>query len=402
MRFRKSLLGFVLIFCIVSIFPNQVKASNIDDEFRAIWVGTVHGLNYPSKPTTDENLLKSDAIEILDYVKDMGFNTVIFQVRPACDSFYKSNIFPWSKYLTGTQGLAPDNNFDPLSFFIDEAHKRGLELHAWINPYRVTANEKENPYLALSSPAFLNPDLTVKYKDGKLYWNPGEPKAREVVLSGIQEIVDNYDVDGIHIDDYFYPGTDFDDESTYAKYGQGFYDKNDWRRDNNTKLVKSIYDIVYNSGKDIVFGASPSGIWANKENNELGSETRGSQSYYEQYADSRGWVKNNYIDYIIPQIYWNIGFNVADYEKLSNWWSDVVAGTNVKLYIGQAAYKTGSRDISSPWYGVNEIRQQIELNRQNELIDGYAMFSYSSFCDNHDLYNLIKQLNSNLNLVDEN
>lgn len=401
MNFCKRIFALLLVFCIVNIYTVQLKASTSDEEFRAIWVGTVQGLNYPSKATTDENLLKNDAIKILDYVKDMGFNAVIFQVRPACDAFYKSNIFPWSKYLTGTQGLAPNNDFDPLEFFIEEAHARGLQLHAWINPYRITANKSENPYLATRSPAVLNPDLTVKYKDGKLYWNPGEPEARKIVLEGVQEIVDNYDVDGIHIDDYFYPGADFNDSSTYEMYKGSFDDIDNWRRDNNNQLVKSMYDIVHNSGKDIVFGVSPSGIWANKSSQSLlGSNTNGSQSYYELFADSRGWVKNGYIDYIIPQIYWNIGFKVADYEELCNWWSDVVKDTNVKLYIGQAAYKTGNSNQNNPWYGVEEIKRQVEFNRSNDLIDGYAMFSYSSFTSSPDLYNLIKELNHNQNLIE--
>lgn len=395
----KKVLSAVLMLCItLGIFNIPVQASTqTENEFRAIWVGTVFGLNYPSKPTTDENLLKQDAIKILDNVKDMGFNAVIFQVRPASDAFYKSNIFPWSKFLTGTEGLAPSNNFDPLQFFVEQAHIRNIQLHAWVNPYRVTATKEDK--LSANNPAKVNSNLTVTYTDGKIYWNPGEIEARKIILDGVQEIIDKYDVDGIHIDDYFYPGANFDDILTYEKnfnaiYKKNFNDIDEWRRQNNNELVKGIYELVHNSNKDIVFGVSPSGIWANKtKNTPLGSETNGSESYYRNFADSRRWIKEGYIDYIIPQIYWNIGYEKADYKKLIQWWADVTKETNVKLYIGQAAYKSGNADINSPWYGVNEIKKQIELNRTNNLISGYAMYSYSIFNENRDLYNLIKNLN---------
>lgn len=390
----KKFLSTMLILCITfGIFNVPIKASTLaKNEFRAIWVGTVFGLNYPSKPTTNENLLKKDAIEILDNVKDMGFNAVIFQVRPASDAFYKSDIFPWSKFLTGTEGLAPSNNFDPLQFFVEQAHIRGIELHAWINPYRVTASKGDKP--SSTNPATLNSNLTVTHTDGKIYWNPGEVEAREIILDGVQEIVDKYDVDGIHIDDYFYPESNFADSSTYKKYGKNFNDIDEWRRQNNNELVKSIYELVHNSNKDVVFGVSPSGIWANKtKNTPLGSDTKGSESYYRNFADSRRWIKEGYIDYIIPQIYWNIGYEKADYQKLVQWWVDVTKDTNVKLYIGQAAYKSGNANVNSPWYGVDEIKKQIELNRTTNLINGYAMYSYSIFNENRDLYNLIKDLN---------
>lgn len=389
----RNTLSFILILMIASISCFSVKASeNEADEFRAVWVGTVFGLNYPSKATTDDTILRKDAIEILDYVKDMGFNTIIFQVRPSCDALYKSNIFPWSKYLTGTQGVAPANDFDPLAFFVEEAHARGLKLHAWINPYRVTASKNEENTLVANNPAVLRKEITVKHTDGKVYWNPGEPDARQIVVDGIKEIVDNYDVDGIHIDDYFYPEGKFNDDFVYFYYGNGA-SLEDWRRQNNNQLVRAIYDVVHSSGKDIDFGVSPSGIWSNKSpQTPEGSNTNGSQSYSVQYADTRRWVKEEYIDYIIPQIYWNIGFDKADYRELTSWWADVVNGTNVKLYIGQAAYKAGSEDINSPWHGFNEIQRQIELNRQIDSIDGYAMYSYSSL-QNQELYNLVKQMN---------
>ncbi|MDO4553492.1 MAG: family 10 glycosylhydrolase, partial [Bacillota bacterium] len=378
--------------------PAQARGAEGEEEFRAVWVATVFGLNYPSQPTTDPAQLRADALEILDNAAEMGFNAVIFQVRPASDAFYESDIYPWSAYLTGTQGLAPEDGFDPLAFFTEEAHKRGLELHAWINPYRVTALETENNSLSARNPALLSPELTVLHSDGKLYWNPGEPAARQLIIDGVKEIVDNYDVDGIHIDDYFYPGTEFADQDAFARYGGAFSDIGDWRRSNNDLLVQALYETVHAGGGDVVFGVSPQGIWANRESNSLGSATNGSQAYYGKYADTRGWVKKGWLDYIAPQIYWNFGYAIADYEVLADWWMDVVQGTGVKLYIGMAAYRACNTDSSSPWYGTDEIRRQLEWNRQHSAISGYAMYSYAIFAEQPAMYRLMQELNGDPSL----
>lgn len=358
-----------------------------------MWVSTVWGIDYPSKATTDEKTLKADAIEILDNICNMGFNAVFLQIRSCSDAIYKSEIYPWSKYLTGKQGVAPEKNFDPLEFFIEEAHKRGLELHAWINPYRITASPLDNNKLAVNNPAVLNPQLTVLHTDGKLYFNPGEPDARQLVINGIKEILDNYDVDGIHLDDYFYPDKNFGDLKTYAQYGGKYSDINDWRRNNNNILIKEINETVHRKNPKLKFGVSPAGIWANKATSILGSDTDGWGTYINNFADSRYWVKQKYVDYIIPQIYWNIGFRIADYKTLVSWWSDVVKNTGVKLYIGQAAYRTVGAKTNSVWHGSNELEKQIELNRKNNYVGGYCMFSYKSFLNNKNLYDAIKIAN---------
>lgn len=376
---------------------NETNAA--EKEFRGVWVSTVWGIDYPSRATTDEEILKKDAIEILDNVKDMGFNAVFLQVRSCSDAIYKSEIYPWSKYLTGTQGVAPENNFDPLEFFIEEAHKRGLELHAWINPYRITASASDNNKLAANNPAVVNPDLTVLHTDGKLYFNPGEPRARELVIDGIKEILDNYDVDGIHLDDYFYPDKNFEDINTYIKYGGNYTDISEWRRNNNNILIKEIGETVRNKSSEIKFGVSPAGIWANKTTSYLGSDTDGWGTYVNQFADSRYWVKQGYIDYIMPQIYWNIGYRIADYETLVSWWSDVVKNTGVKLYIGQAAYRSVDAEPNNVWYGGTEIEKQINLNRANSYVEGYCMFSYKSFVKNKELYATVKNANKTENIV---
>lgn len=389
-------LGLVIcLFLGIMAGPGLIRsdAESQSNEFRGVWVATVYGLNYPGKTSTDPEVLKQDAIKLLDNVKEQGFNAVILQVRPSSDAFYPSQIFPWSKYLTGTEGTAPADGFDPLAFFVKEAHKRGLQLHAWINPYRITAKSEDNGMLSSSNPAVLHPDWTVTHNaDGKMYWNPGIPEVRKMIVDGVKEIVRNYDVDGVQIDDYFYPDSSFEDSAAYQKYGAGA-SLADWRRANNDQLVQAIHDAVHSFGKNTKFGVSPFGIWKNQKNDPLGSATSGKEGDSEMYADARGWVKKGWVDYIAPQIYWNIGYQKADYGVLSDWWSDVVRGTDVKLYIGMAAYRADDKNPSSPWYGMDEIRRQVQRNRQNPEIAGSIMYSYAIFAQNPNMKALMKELN---------
>jgi uncharacterized lipoprotein YddW (UPF0748 family) len=390
----------LLIAFIIAIPVLQVSAA-LDEapeaELRGLWVATVVNIDYPSKATTDPEVLKSEAVKILDRAEDMRLNAVFLQVRPTADALYKSKLFPWSKYLTGSQGLAPDNGFDPLEFWIAEAHKRGIEIHAWINPYRITkktAKEAKHDLASLSpsNPARLRGDLVVKYTDGNLYFNPGIPEVRQLVIDGVLEIVDNYDIDGIHFDDYFYPGKDFDDKAAFAKYGAGYSNVNDWRRANVNTLISDLSKALKQHPKKVRFGISPFGIWANKSANPLGSDTNGMQSYYDQYADTRKWVKDGLLDYIAPQLYWNIGFKAADYSKLLSWWSDTVSGTGVDLYIGQAAYRCGGTDPAGPWYGVSELQKQLRLNEEYSQVGGSIFFSSKSFSDYPALITAVRDI----------
>jgi len=365
------------------------------EEMRGLWVASVVNIDYPSKPTADPEILKKEALEILDNAKNTGLNAVFLQVRPTADAFYKSKYFPWSKFLTGTQGKAPDKNFDPLAFWIEEAHTRGIELHAWINPYRITkktASEAKPTINSLhySHPARKNPEWVVQYKDGNLYFDPGIPAVRKLIVDSIMELVENYDIDGIHFDDYFYPGRDFNDSKTYAAYGKGFKNIGDWRRNNVNQLVSEVYDAIKSTDRDVRFGISPFGIWANKKNNSLGSDTNGLETYYDHFADARKWVKDGIVDYICPQLYWNIGYKVADYSKLLTWWKDVVSGTSVDLYIGHAAYKAGDQDKTSPWHGVAEIERQLLLNRQYPEVKGSLFFNYTSLANSPALRAVIR------------
>lgn len=366
--------------------------------FNGIWVATVLNIDYPNKPTNDSEVLKNEAIKILDDVKYMGFDAIFLQVRPSGDALYKSKYYPWSKYLTGRQGLAPDNDFDPLKFWVEEAHKRGLELHAWINPYRVTkktSSDVNHDFASLdtSNIALKNPSWIVKHSDGNLYLNPGIPEVRQFINDSVKEIIYNYDVDGIHMDDYFYPGKNFDDKETFIQYAKRKIDINDWRRENVNKLMAELSKTINANSKDIKFGISPFGIWANKTSNVLGSDTKGNQSYYDHFADSRKWVKEGIIDYIVPQLYWNIGYAIADYSKLLTWWQDVVKGTGVDLYIGQAAYRLAGSDFESPWYGLREIEKQLRLNEKSPEVKGSIFYNYKAFANNKALMDLIRASN---------
>lgn len=367
-----------------------------DTELRGVWVSTVANIDYPSKQTTNPETLKSEMIEILDNCKSMGFNAVFLQVRPCGDAFYNSSIFPWSKYLTGTQGVAPDNDFDPLQFAIEEAHNRGIQLHAWINPYRITNSSSDNDKLASNNPAVLNPGLVLTDSNGKMYYNPGDSASIELIVNGAVEIVENYDVDGIHMDDYFYPDASFNDDTTYSFYKEEYPNKADWRRANVNKLVQTLDERLHSVKPSIQFGISPRGIWANKDEMAEGSDTRGGGSYSTIYADSRAWVKNGWVDYIMPQIYWNIGYEIADYTVLCNWWSDVVSDTDVRLYIGEGAYRTTSSTLPA-WKGeagTNELRTHIADGRNNPNISGYCCFTYNDFIENGSIYALMQEVNS--------
>lgn len=396
-QFSRILIFLLVLTFVMPVFSASAASDDTEKkELRGVWVAVVANIDYPTKAASDSQVLKEEAVRILDNAKALGLNAVFLQVRPASDAIYKSKLFPWSKYLTGRQGLAPDNDFDPLSFWVTEAHKRGMELHAWINPYRITKKTPKEPKydtasLAASNPARLKPEWVVKYSDGNLYYNPGIPEVRAMVKDGVLELINNYDIDGIHLDDYFYPGKDFDDKAAYAKYGKGYSSREDWRRANVNMLISDLRKTIKETGKGISFGVSPFGIWANKSANELGSDTRGTQSYYDQYADTRKWVKDGLLDYIAPQIYWHIGYELADYSKLLQWWTDVTAGTGVDLYIGQAAYKAGSTDTKSPWYGSAEIEKQLQLNSQNKEVKGSIFFSSKSLSNSPQLSSAIKK-----------
>lgn len=392
-RLRILSITVILICMLVSapfsapVYASDSAAGGVGaQQMRGLWVASVLNLDYPSKPGLSVDALKAEAVRILNSAADMGFNAVFLQVRPSGDALYRSDIFPWSYYLTGNQGTAPAGSFDPLEFWVAQAHSRGLKLHAWVNPFRITRGTAANPKhnlnnVAKTNPARLHPEWVVKYSDGCMYYDPGIPAVRSLIVSGVSELVKKYDIDGVHYDDYFYPAKDFPDNQTFKTYGAEYSSRDDWRRDNISRLIQDTYSAVKSVKEEVSFGVSPAGIWANKSSNAYGSDTSGNESYYAHYADSRKWVKMGWLDYICPQIYWEIGNSAADYSKLVSWWADVVGGTQVELYIGHAAYRCGSQTAGSAWQGTDELKRQFQLNAQIPQVGGSVCFRYAFFRD---------------------
>jgi len=329
-------------------------------QLRAAWIASVANINWPSRTGLSAAAQQAELRTLLDRAQGLRLNAVFLQIRPAADAFWPSPLEPWSQYLTGTQGGNP--GYDPLAFAVTEAHARNLELHGWFNPYRVST-QGDVTRLAAGHPARRNPSWVERY-DGKLFYNPGVPAARQHTVNAIMDAVTRYDLDGVHFDDYFYPypvsGQTFDDAAEYTAYGAG-RSLADWRRSNVDMMVQEVGTRIRQAKPHVRFGISPFGIWRNQSTDPLGSATSGLQSYDAIYADSRKWVKQGWVDYIAPQLYWNTGFAAAPYEVLMPWWSEVVAGTNVQLYIGQAAYRIGA------WGDPEEMPRHLTLNRGHRV-----------------------------------
>jgi len=352
-------------------------------EFRGVWIATLTNIDWPigHKSTTEKQ--KQDLIDILDAHEQTGINAVIFQIRPAADAFYAKSSEPWSQWLTGKQGQAPEPFYDPLAFAITEAHKRGMELHAWFNPYRATFSPNESG-LSPNHITKLHPEWFLTYGGTKLF-NPGLPEVREYIVHTILNVVDNYDIDGVHMDDYFYPyeipGQRINDNDAFTKYNNGIVNIEDWRRNNVDLLIKMLSDSIHKHNPRMKFGISPFGIWKNKRPSDPeGSDTHGGNSYYELYADSRKWVKNGWVDYIAPQIYWPMGYSLAAFEKLVTWWSDNTFDRH--LYVGQAAYRIGELRKSSGFHSASEGPNQMKYLRKNDRVQGSIFFSSNSLTSN--------------------
>ncbi|MBS6882602.1 family 10 glycosylhydrolase [Intestinibacillus sp. NTUH-41-i26] len=372
-----------LFFLLTLLLPTASAAngSAARDGIRGVWVSSVYNIDYPTRQGMTADELKSEADAILDNIASMGLNTVFFQVRPSADALYQSELFPWSRYVSGTAGQAPDGGLDLLAYWVNGAHSRGLQLHAWINPYRITKDgEAEWAALPESSPAKQHPEWVVQY-DGNYYFDPGLSAVQQLVIDGAEEIVRNYEVDGIHLDDYFYPGPDFNDATSFARYGGDFEDIGDWRRDNVNTLIAELDTALHELNPDLSFGVSPAGIWDNQSSNPEGSETNGRSSYREIYCDSVEWIEAGTVDYICPQLYWSIGYEIADFEILLDWWQNVVATSDVALYIGIGAYRAAEAQPGDVWYGTAELQRQLDMIESSIDVQGEVFFSYSSLID---------------------
>ncbi|OOQ60460.1 glycoside hydrolase family 10 protein [Mucilaginibacter pedocola] len=358
-------------------------------EFRAVWIATVSNLDWPQNARATAELQKRDLLNQLNSHQQTGINAIMFQVRPAADAFYAKSREPWSKYLTGKQGDAPD--YDPLEFAIDEAHKRNMELHAWFNPYRATFDGKFN-LLSADHITRTKPEWFFIYEGIKLF-NPGIPEVREYIVQVVLDVVKNYDVDGIHMDDYFYPypvrGQVINDADAFAEYGAGFSNVKDWRRDNVDKLIHMLADSIHKYKPTMKFGISPFGIWANKSQHPDGSNTHGGSSYIENFADTRKWMKEGWIDYISPQIYWQIGNRAAAFDTLLDWWSNNTY--NRHLYVGLAPYRF--YEARSPAFkNPSEIPNQLRLMRDNPRVQGGIYFRSQTLVANaNHLADTLKQ-----------
>lgn len=312
-------------------------------EFRAAWLPTIFRSEYAKLSRDEARKLLSNRVALL---QRMGCNAVIFQVRAEGDAFYQSSLEPWSKYLTGKQGKEPTEAWDPLGFMINECHARGMELHAWMNPYRGASNS-DSP-LAANHPAKRMPQLFIRY--GKqLVMDPGNPRSITYIASIVKDIVSRYDIDGIHFDDYFYPypqaGLTFDDEESFSRFGlpAGYRpeQKERWRRENVNQLIYTVRQTILETKPWVRFGVSPFGIYRNQKSWDFGSKTSGLQAYDDLSADVLHWAREGWIDYVIPQVYWNEGFQVADYRELTSWWGKTLPKKkHTQLYIGQHVIRT--------------------------------------------------------------
>ncbi len=345
-------------------------------EFRGAWIQCVNGQFMGMGSEELQKTLTSQ----LDVLQKAGINAIIFQVRPEADALYQSPYEPWSRFLTGKQGVAPSPYWDPLQFMIDQCHQRGMELHAWINPYR--ARTKGTTILAAHHPIKLYPNRFIDY-EGQQYFDPGLPENREYIKKIVTDIVTRYDIDALHMDDYFYPypvnGVPFNDNTSFAQYGRGFADRGDWRRDNVNQLIKEIHRTVHDLKPWVKFGVSPFGIWRNKKSDPKGSDTNGLQNYDQLYADVLTWVNNGWVDYNIPQVYWEIGHPAADYNTLVNWWAEKAA--NRPLFIGQDVMRTvNNEDANRP--GTHQQGAKMQLQRSHADVKGSCQWPASAVVEN--------------------
>ena len=399
-RFSRLFLLFLLclaflLFRFSAKIPNQAPEAEPGPEFHGMWISSVYNLDYPSQAGLSAAALQAEADSIIAYAKSVYVTDLFLQVRACGDALYASRIFPWSPYLSGQAGVAPEQDFDPLAYFVQQGHAAGIRIHAWVNPYVLTRQKTDSREDALAlltpeHPARDIPQAVVYHANRQLYLDPGHPDARALILAGIQEILTNYDVDGIHFDDYFYPDAAFDDAATYTHYGNGLT-LDAFRRKSVDDLISQVYQTVHQASETAVFGVSPSGIWANRASNPLGSNTHGKESYFETYADSRKWITENMVDYLIPQIYWHTGHDAADFTTLANWWNDLAKDSKVKLCLGLGAYRMQEPDRDPIWDGTQEIQRQLELCRQLKHVAGVSLYRYSSCHTNDALTSLLAQ-----------
>ncbi len=339
-------------------------------EFRGVWIANVGNVDWPSAKGLSAEQQQQELIDLLDIIQRRGLNAVFFQIRNACDAVYESNLEPWSEWLTGRQGQSP--GYDPLAFMIQECRKRNLEIHAWLNPYRAVTDIRTSS-LAPNHVARVRPDVLLSYGPLRIL-DPGRPEVRSFVSRVVMDVVRRYDVDGIHFDDYFYPypqaGFILNDNASFNQYNPGFMNRADWRRNNVNLLIQAVSDSLRRVKPWVKFGVSPFGIWKNRSSSSEGSNSRGFEAFSGNFADSRKWIQEGWVDYIAPQVYWSMGNGSANYSHLIPWWSENVSEPH--LYIGHAVYKVNS---DANWRRPQELPNQIRYNRTFPNVQGSILFS---------------------------
>ncbi|WP_455358032.1 glycoside hydrolase family 10 protein [Streptomyces sp. SYSU K21746] len=377
---RRGLITAAALSCLMTAsaaaaVPRPGRKRAAPPPFRAMWLACIQNRDWPSRAGLGAAQQRAELLAHLDTAVARKLNAVILQVRPSADALWPSRYEPWAECLTGKQGVHP--GWDPLGTAVTEAHRRGLELHAWFNPYRV-ANHSDLSRLTAGHPARVNDGWTVPY-GGKLFYNPGLPEVRRFVQDAMLDAVRRYEIDAVHWDDYFYPypvaGQTFDDDLAYALHGGGFPSRAAWRRHNTDLLVSETSARIKDVRPGLRFGISPFGVWRNAASDPRGSDTTSLQAYDALYADTRTWVKEGWIDYIVPQLYWHVGNRAADYAKLLPWWSRTVRGTGVDLYIGEALYKAGDPKQPSAWQDPAELSRHLTLGTRYPEVAGHVFFS---------------------------
>ena len=369
---------FTILVAILSLSLKGRAGEGFYPSFRGAWIATVANIDWPSKEAVgDTEKQQEEMIWILDSLESIGINAIIFQVRPTADALYYSEYEPASHWLTGKQG--DSLSWDPLEWTIREAHLRGMEVHVWLNPYRVNLATTDTSILAAEHVFRQHPEWFWEYNK-QWYFDPGLDATREWICTIVQDIIERYDVQAIHMDDYFYPypagGKQIPDSETFAKYPRGFEDIRDWRRDNVNLAIQAISETIHECKDSVEFGISPFGVWRNASVDSTGSKTQaGITNYDDLYADIRLWIQKGWIDYVLPQLYWEIGKKVADYEILAHWWANEVRGTSCKLYIGMAPYRLENASPKTAWDNGNEIGRQMRLNRTIPEISGECFYS---------------------------
>ena len=367
---------YLLIFALWLLPPAQAQSPK--RELRAAWIATVANIDWPAKQGLSSEEQQQQFISRLEKLKKIGCNAVIVQIRPCCDACYPSDIEPWSHFLTGQQGQAPTPYYDPLEFMIAETHKRNMEFHAWFNPFRALMDCRKNPNPPSHVTRAHSPWI-IAY-GGKSYLDPGIPEARNYVVNVIKDVVERYDIDAVHLDDYFYPyrigKTPFNDKKSYTQYGKGM-DKENWRRDNVNKFIAQLSKTIRAEKPYIKLGISPFGVWRNSNRDPAeGSETHAGQTCYDDlYADVLLWMKKGWIDYLMPQLYWEHANHAAAFGTLLEWWNNHSYGRHI--YYGLGVYH-----LSEPksHYSVKEMMWQLnDIRAATSANSGYSFYSAISF-----------------------